>query len=390
MKKHAMWFLLVALFLVIGGGHTAYAAVLLDENFEALALGDLDGQNDWEASSVIVQTNVVKSGLQAAQITDDGYMRQVFAGGDTNVWTDLYLQPVFFDAGADPTFDPDTTVVFYFNADGHPVFFDGQIAVVTNSYTATTGEWIRVSVRSDYVAKTWDLYIDGDLIAEDLGFYNDQKESYTLFVISGAGSSAAYVDDVLIQGAVSYAVVYDGNENTGGDVPVDVNSPYPANAQVTVLGNTNALVKTGHVFAGWNTLADGEGDAYAPDDTFNITSNTTLYAQWVEEGALAVTGGNLESSGTFGGPFVPASIQYTLENAGGVDIDWSVSVTAIWLDVSETSGTLAAGASTNVTVSLNAEADTLAVDTYGDVITFANTTDGSGDTTRTVSLTVAP
>jgi uncharacterized repeat protein (TIGR02543 family)/LPXTG-motif cell wall-anchored protein len=82
-------------------------------------------------------------------------------------------------------------------------------------------------------------------------------------------------------GPTTYTVSYDGNGNTSGTAPIDPNSPYAADATVTVLGNSN-LAKTGFAFAGWNTESDGEGTAYAAGDTFTITANTTLYAIWNE------------------------------------------------------------------------------------------------------------
>jgi hypothetical protein len=77
----------------------------------------------------------------------------------------------------------------------------------------------------------------------------------------------------------TYAVTYNGNGATSGSVPTDNNS-YQANTKVTVKGNTGNLVKTGNAFSGWNTLANGQGTTYAANSTFNITSNTTLYAKW--------------------------------------------------------------------------------------------------------------
>lgn len=79
---------------------------------------------------------------------------------------------------------------------------------------------------------------------------------------------------------VYYKVTYDGNANTGGDVPID-STNYEDNELVTVLANTGNLVKTGYIFGGWNTKADGTGTNYtAGSGTFNIISDTTLYAKW--------------------------------------------------------------------------------------------------------------
>jgi uncharacterized repeat protein (TIGR02543 family) len=42
----------------------------------------------------------------------------------------------------------------------------------------------------------------------------------------------------------------------------------------------SGLSRSGHTFAGWNTAADGSGDAYGAGAALTITGNTTLYAQW--------------------------------------------------------------------------------------------------------------
>ena len=78
----------------------------------------------------------------------------------------------------------------------------------------------------------------------------------------------------------TYTVTYNGNTNTAGTAPVDVLSPHPTGSNVIVLG-PGSLVKTGFFFNIWNTAADGSGTSYSPTNTFIISSNTTLYAQWI-------------------------------------------------------------------------------------------------------------
>ena len=87
-------------------------------------------------------------------------------------------------------------------------------------------------------------------------------------------------------GPTTYTVTYDGNNKTSGSVPTDSNSPYEENDEVTVLGNTGSLARTGFTFNGWNTAADGSGIHYDADDTFTMgTSNVTLYAEWKSDAA---------------------------------------------------------------------------------------------------------
>ena len=92
-----------------------------------------------------------------------------------------------------------------------------------------------------------------------------------------------WLNDVCLKGLgdVKYHVTYDGNGETGGSVPTDA-TDYNRNATVTVLGN-GSLVKTGYTFDGWNTKADGSGTNYTAGNTFSISQDVTLYAQWTIE-----------------------------------------------------------------------------------------------------------
>jgi len=84
-------------------------------------------------------------------------------------------------------------------------------------------------------------------------------------------------------------------------------------------------------------------------------------------GFSAVTAFNLRS--------LPMSTPFTLSNAGASAISWSVVNTSSWLNVSLSSGTVAAGATTAVTVSLNpAIATNLAFGVYSASLIFSNKT----------------
>lgn len=140
---------------------------------------------------------------------------------------------------------------------------------------------------------------------------------------SGTGTCTVTMDaakNVTATFSLAYTVTYNGNGNTGGTAPTDGSSPYASGATVTVLGNTGSLVKTGYTFAGWNTLADGMGTAYAATDTFNIAANTTLYAQWTinnytvsftSNGGSAVTSQSVTYNTTATEPAAPTKTGYT-------------------------------------------------------------------------------
>jgi len=111
-------------------------------------------------------------------------------------------------------------------------------------------------------------------------------------------SGGATVQVTTVTGNPTYTVTYDGNTNTSGTVPSDANQ-YQTGATVTALLQ-GSLVKTGATFAGWNTMPNGTGTAYAANTTFAIAAaNITLYAQWTTNPTYTVTyNGNGNSSGT--------------------------------------------------------------------------------------------
>ncbi len=109
----------------------------------------------------------------------------------------------------------------------------------------------------------------------------------------------------------TYKVTYNGNGNTGGDVPADTNN-YLENADVTAKQNSGNLVKTGFTFAGWNTKSDGSGTDYAADAIFKMpAANVELFAKWSAQATYKVT---YNGNGNTGGD-VPADTNNYLENA---------------------------------------------------------------------------
>jgi hypothetical protein len=126
-------------------------------------------------------------------------------------------------------------------------------------------------------------------IAEGGAGFSSGAASYTSLAFAPDGTPyVAYNDDSNSSRATvkklvsSYTVTYNGNNSTGGTVPVD-GGKYVQGATVTVSANTGFLTRSGHVFLEWNTAADGSGTAYSASGsaTFTMgTANVTLYAQW--------------------------------------------------------------------------------------------------------------
>src|SRR5439155_4482170 len=161
---------------------------------------------------------------------------------------------------------------------------------------------------------------------------------------------------------------------------------------------TNGLLATGEstnitvsINASANSLAAG---SYSDFVLFRNLSSGSLTSRMVNLTVfplprLAVTpSSGFDSAGAPSGPFNAPSQNFTVSNIGSNTLAWTAAKSANWLDLSATSGTLAPGVSTTVTVSINTNANSLAESSYSDTVTFTNTTNGIGNTTRPVNLFV--
>ena len=86
----------------------------------------------------------------------------------------------------------------------------------------------------------------------------------------------------------TYAVVYDGNNNTAGSVP-EAQTKIQGVA-LTLATNSGNLARTGDTFAGWNTAADGSGTDYAEGATYTTDADLTLHAKWTPVYQVGDTG----------------------------------------------------------------------------------------------------
>lgn len=73
----------------------------------------------------------------------------------------------------------------------------------------------------------------------------------------------------------TYPVTYDGNGAESGSVEAQTKT-----WGAPLVLRSNAFVRRGFAFAGWNTAADGTGTDYAEGGTYLADEAATLYAQW--------------------------------------------------------------------------------------------------------------
>ncbi|WP_372632303.1 InlB B-repeat-containing protein [Cohnella sp.] len=120
--------------------------------------------------------------------------------------------------------------------------------------------------------------------------------------------------------ATGYKVVYHGNGHTGGSVPVD-GSVYDSGSVAEVRGNVGGLVRTGHVFGGWNTAQNGSGTSYSAGYPVTVgAADVTLYAQWIPIPYSVDYAGNGHTGGSVppGGSAVYGATVMVQGNTGGL------------------------------------------------------------------------
>jgi uncharacterized repeat protein (TIGR02543 family) len=107
-------------------------------------------------------------------------------------------------------------------------------------------------------------------------------------------------------------VIFNGNGATSGSMADQT-------ACSTTNLTSNAFTRTGYIFSGWNTVANGSGTSYANGASFPFTANTTLYAQWTantltitydSQGGSAISNGTTTTRGTVLDPGNPTRSGY--------------------------------------------------------------------------------
>jgi hypothetical protein len=304
-------------------------------------------------------------------------------------------------------FNPDSVIYTLSNSGGSPLNWTGS----------KTASWVNLSVSGGSLAPGAStqvtVSINGTANTLSAGGYNDlvnfanttsgngnTNRNVALTVVSPGLLAVASADPLISSGTVGGpftpgSTVYTVS-NTGGTTlnwtaskTADWLELSAASGSLAPGASTQVTVS---IDATANALAAGiYNDTVSFSNTTNGGGNTSRNVSLTvnSPGLLAVTSVDpLVSSGTVGGPFTPGSAVYTLSNTGGTALDWTAGKTADWLGLSESGGSLAPGASTQVTVSILENANALAVGSYNDTVSFSNSTDGGGNTSRNVTLTV--
>jgi uncharacterized repeat protein (TIGR02543 family) len=206
------------------------------------------------------------------------------------------------------------------------------------------------------------------------------KEGYTFSgwntSVDGSGTTygegATYVSDVALTLYAfwtiipTYTVSYDGNGSSAGSVPESQSKTH--GVPITLASNSGNLQQIGFTFSGWNTEADGSGNAHGVGTTYVTDAATTLYAVWTplpeytvtfQEGSQGsrIGGGALVQTIVQGGaatePVITAGVGSTFTgwSAAFDNVSSDLTITALYAMAGDVAPVITEGSTISVTLS---------------------------------------
>ncbi len=390
------------------------------DNFENYANGTplIDGTNGWygNSSDVAVQSDKFRTGTQAAMVPLDCTLTNRFQDiPSTNVWIQMDILPTLYDGVSNPIVDTNQAGVFYINSNGNFVVHDGPTSdptnstgwvVMTNAGVGTSGtNWVRVGIYVDYSQTNWDLYANGVLVLNAIGFVNTSRTNFADFNVYN-GALTSYIDNVsvtapgtvllsptnlsfhVMSGMTSSIqtvsmVAQSGDwsfSNTLSTAWLIINSG--TGTVSAAAGATNLAIQCGAMpngsYTGQVTVSLCNSDGARRMETIAVTLDVMDLNVWPND--LTISNGFMYSN-TLAIP----SQSFSISNAGASAFNFTIQPqgdTADWLSLSAYSGV---AGMTNITVQY---ATGLAPRSYAGEL-WVTTTNGGGGTNRvTVGLTV--
>lgn len=171
----------------------------------------INGTNGWYASSntVVVQTNTVYSGTNAARIPSDCYLSNRFVQvTSSNIWVSMRVQPCFGMFDQPPT---NATALFGVGTNGHCFVYNGangwtEVATTIDGSiapTLATNQWTRFDLRIDHNSQNWALFANYQLLSTNISFVTNGS-SFSGFDVLGEqaqtnyDSPTSYLDNVSV------------------------------------------------------------------------------------------------------------------------------------------------------------------------------------------------
>jgi len=180
------------------------------ESGEGYTLGPLAADTYWQFGSGL-DADILSPGAGSSQALG-------FSGGDwlwlstdsqgaQVSWIDFYTKPVFVEPFELPEIiETEQSAVTGFvkvNTQGEVYAIDGDgfgggswvpSGELRNLQGDASADWIRLTYRLDYAAKTWDLFVDGEMVMVDLGFLDQSVPDLDSFSVRADGENPTLLD----------------------------------------------------------------------------------------------------------------------------------------------------------------------------------------------------
>jgi len=267
----------------INGDMTLFANWVVKENCTITYNGNGNSSGSVPASQSDYSGTVITLQTNTGNLTKTGY---TFGGWNTKADG----SGLAYTAGASYTINSNMTLYAQWNPNIYIVSFKGN---------GNTGGTAPASQTFEYGSRQL-LSREGTLTRDNYEFlcWNTKADGTGTDYLAGAAYTInENITLYAIWGPKTYYITYDGNGNTGGSIyPNKFGAPYGYNKTLLDSGN---LVKTGYIFSGWNTKADGSGTNYAAGSSYIVREDITLYAKWTLIVYYTITyDGNGKTSGS--------------------------------------------------------------------------------------------
>jgi uncharacterized repeat protein (TIGR02543 family)/LPXTG-motif cell wall-anchored protein len=235
------------------------------------------------------------AGIGGGYLTDGGTIR--ITGGTVDASSNGYASGIGGGAGIDGDYYGNSTTIDITGGVMYAMRGNGADYDI-GSFSGSDSDTISISGGAA-------VFLGTDSISPALATTTHTHYGVTAAQIAGGKFMGIPVPDwTAPYGAylIENTLEYDANSGVGTE-PAAVTQ---AVGTAAVVASGDALTKECYMFSGWNTAADGSGDAYEPGDTFTFTGAATLYAQWtgnpymVKYNANGGTGSMSDSVFTYG------------------------------------------------------------------------------------------
>ncbi|MFM6968503.1 MAG: InlB B-repeat-containing protein [Microbacteriaceae bacterium] len=238
-----------------GGSYPFTADVTLYAKWTLLPRYTVHFDANGGSGSMSDQTNYQRAPLMSNTFGRQGYSFSGWTTGQDGSGT-------AYTNGAQYAFTQDVTLFAQWTAlPMHSVTFDANSG--TGSMAQQTGNYSKPLNAIDFTREAYS-FVEWNTEPDGSG------DSYA------NGGMYAFTSDTTLyaqwDALPTYTVTYFPNGGSGTMSPQTAYSPQPL--------LSNGYNYSGYTFLGWNTAANGSGDAYVEGGTFAFTGDLNLYAQW--------------------------------------------------------------------------------------------------------------